>query len=701
MAQATRNVTATKFGYVEKASPSTVVDITLESYVQLDRKNDKTIINYLYVGFNSWPSSLKNNRIYSVTATFCAETYESIYPKIGLYISTEDFDPSTLVWTNRPAKYGDYWLITDGNGLTSKANGTMSLTGDVVDDQQRSAFASGLLSKKTAYLFCSTYGAGTYGPPSYIKRDPTSLWVYKKLVNGSSNPYITVTYDDSVYVKSKITPNNSPTDGYVNPRTDTKFQWTFERDETETYYCAGGFTQRSAALYWKTAEEESWHTVSASGSTQSLTVPGSAEDPTFPPGSEIQWYLQGTDTNGTPSTSDTFTFSTAATPVEVSLITPVATMEDGSTDIVLRWNYSTTDGFAPSKVSLQWRRTDAAEWTSLLTEALWATSYTIPPNTLPAAEIEWRVLGYNIDGVAGEYATAIFVSVAAPIVLSITATEVPFSTIRWQVEAQTAYQVAADDTEYGPFYGAEKDFTLPDPLSDGAHTVRVRAMGGYGLWSEWLETGITITNEAEMEIVLSADSGLDVILNWTPEGTGNYTVYRDGNPIGSTTGNAFVDRLASGTHEYSVLQALENGFYTRSNPVTAAATFDGAYIAPMSGGDWIPLRLSETEDRGPSYDDSLRTTYNHMAGAVYPSVTISDFRQSVMSYSVAFPDRDEETHRSFRALFGTPVVLKLPDGTLFVGVLDAWSRKSRVGFYTSYTFNIRRIEWEGFVHDDT
>lgn len=694
MAQKTVKLYITKFGYASKESPSAVIDISGTTDVTLERYASSGIYSELFVGFNALPSSLLNKRLYSATATLVVMATHK--PPTGAFLcpSAESFNPSTLVWTNRPAQEGDHELIATGiYGTTGKFNRTFSFYGDTATATDLSALAAAFLKNNSAFLYPSVATTGsTIG-------DRRGCRIYKTLEDGSA-PYLEITYDDSVNVQSKITPQNCPMDGYIDPRTPTNFSWTFERDTEDPYLCAGGFTQQSATLYWKTSTEENWHQVQASGSTQSLTVPGSAANPTFTPGSEIQWYLQGTDTNGTTSTSDTFTFSTVAAPVEVSAISPVASLEDGSTAIVLRWSYSTTDGFAPSKVTLQWRRTDSAEWTPLLTEAPWTTSYTIPANTLPAAEIEWRVLGYNIDGVAGEYATAIFAAVAAPIVLAITATEVPFSTIRWQVENQIAYQIAVDDIQYGPFYGAEKSFTLPDPLYDGAHSIRVRAMGGYGLWSEWLETSVTITNEAGTEIVLRADSGLDVILSWTPEDTGNYTVYRDGKPIGSTTGNTFVDRLASGMHEYNVLQILENGYYTKSNTVTATATFDGAYIAPLSGGDWIPLRLSDAEDRGPNYNDSRLTTYNHMAGAVYPSVTISEFRTSVMSYSVAFPDHDTETHRNFRKLFGMPVVLKLPDGTLFVGVLDTLSRKSKVGFYTSYSFNIRRIEWEGFVHDN-
>ena len=113
MAQVTRNLSAIKFGYVESAHPSSVVDISAKTDVILSRKPDKTIINFLYVGFEAWPSSLKNNRLYSASALFSIETYNSIYPNAGLEASSGDFNPATLMWSNRPVRIGNYWMISE------------------------------------------------------------------------------------------------------------------------------------------------------------------------------------------------------------------------------------------------------------------------------------------------------------------------------------------------------------------------------------------------------------------------------------------------------------------------------------------------------------------------------------------------------------------------------------------------------------
>ena len=268
-----------------------------------------------------------------------------------------------------------------------------------------------------------------------------------------------------------------------------------------------------------------------------------------------------------------------------------------------------------------------------------------------------------------------------------------------------AYQIVVDEITYGSYFGSEKAFTLPEPLSDGLHRIKVRTMGGYGLWSEWLETSVTITNIPGDEILLTGTADLDAVLNWEhaeePNAQGDYYIYRDNAPIGHTLSHAFTDRFASGEHIYHVINKLADGYYTKSNAIILQITFNDSFIALASGGDWVPIRLSTEENRGPNYTDTRQTTFNHMAGDAYPSAVISNFRDQTLNYSVAFPARNDDQHAVFRAMFGKPVIMKLSDGSVFVGVLASWTKTSRIGFYFSYSFSIRRIEWEEFFDDNS
>ena len=44
--------------------------------------------------------------------------------------------------------------------------------------------------------------------------------------------------------------------------------------------------------------------------------------------------------------------------------------------------------------------------------------------------------------------------------------------------------------------------------------------------------------------------------------------------------------------------------------------------------------------------------------------------------------------------------MKTRDGTVFVGVLENWTKSLRKNHWTAYEYKIRRIEWEDY-RDDT
>lgn len=689
MAQQTVKLYITKFGYASKESPSAVIDISGKTDVTLERYASSGIYSELFVGFSALPSSLLNKRLYSATATLVVMATHK--PPTGAFLcpSAESFNPSTLVWTNRPAQEGDHKLIaTDIYGTTGKFNRTFSFYGDTATATDLSALASAFLKNNSAFLYPSVVTTGaTIG-------DRRGCRIYKTLEDGSA-PYLEITYDDSVNVQSKITPTgNCPTSGYVNPRTARSFSWTFEKNDT--YSCVGGFTQASAKLFWKTSTASTWNQVSASGSTQSLTVPAN----TFTANSTIQWYLQGTDNVGTTSTSSTYSFSTVAAAVVVNPAEPVNSVEDGTADITFKWNYTTADGFAPSAVDLAWQETGDSGWTSLLSNASWRTTYTAAANTFPAGEIQWRIRGYNIDGSAGSYSYASFVSIAAPDVDGLQATAVPYSTITWQAEGQQAFQIEANGKTYGPYFGADKSFTLPEYLPDGMHTIRIKVLGAYGMWSAWNEISVDIQNAPGDSVTLTGQANLDVNLRWeTGDTAADFYIARDGNIIGHTENTFFCDRFTTGNHVYKVINRLPDGNYTESNQISRKVCLKNNIIAPLAGGEWLEIKFALKGQGDPVYEEFVEVTYDHFGGFEFPSATISGYRDINVSYSAAFPYFEEDKHRRFKALFGKPVVVKTRDGDVNIGILESWSRTPDKHYYTGYTFTIRRIDWEDYVDD--
>lgn len=688
MAQVSINLAVNKFGYVRESSPSAVVDITSMNAVNVSRNSSGYNTNYLYVGFSGFPSSLANKRIYAVSARF---RFKSGSRRPGIKPALSTFDPSTLVWTNRPALPPTFFLQTSGSGGSVSDDGvdntfTMSRgSGDssTITDQERSAFAVEFLKTLSAGIFCSSTSTSSI-----------SSTVYKTLLDGSPS-YITIHYDDTINVQSVITPTgNCPTSGYVNPRENRTFSWTFEKNDI--YSCAGAFVQSSAALYWKTASGSTWNQISASGATQSLTVPAN----TFTAGETIQWYLQGTDTSGTTSTSAVYSFSTVSAAVEITPSEPVNTVEDGTADITFNWSYSTSDGFAPSGVDLEWSEAGESNWSALLSNASWRTSYTAPANTFPAGEIQWRIRGYNIDGSAGSYSYASFVSIAAPEINGLQATAVPYSTITWQAEGQQAFQIEANGKTYGPYFGADKSFTLPEYLPDGTHIIRIKVLGTYGMWSAWNEISVDIENVPGDPVTLSGQAKLDVSLVWeTEDESADFFIVRDGKIIGHTTGAFFRDRFTTGSYTYKVINRLLDGNYTESNQISRKVCLKNALIASLAGGNWLEIKFSLKDQSDPEYEESVEVTYDHFGGFEFPSATISEYREINASYSAVFLYTEADKHKIFRSLFGKPVVIKTKDGEVHVGILDSWSRKPTEHYYTAYTFTVRRIDWEDYVDD--
>ena len=181
--------------------------------------------------------------------------------------------------------------------------------------------------------------------------------------------------------------------------------------------------------------------------------------------------------------------------------------------------------------------------------------------------------------------------------------------------------------------------------------------------------------------------------------TGYFLIYRDGKQIGKTYENRFVDRFASGTHVYTAIQVLSGGYYKRA-AATATATLrvDAPSIAPLSGGDWISLRLSEKQNREQSFTRSRAVSYVQYAGATWPDAEIGKAEELTGTGDVSFLYDDAAAAEAFEALIGRPVVYKTPGGVVIVGVLAARQRTD-VRCYKSYTFTLRQMNWRDYTDE--
>ena len=179
-----------------------------------------------------------------------------------------------------------------------------------------------------------------FGPKVSYPSDGV-YFAYLTLLNGDA-PKVTVYYDDAVDVKSQVY-TYSQKSGYFNPRYDKRFSWDLKRDETETYFCVGGFTISSATFYWKESSAENWNSVSVSGENKNfVTIPAN----TFPAQSSIQWYVSATDQNGYTSQTAAYTLSTTDGTSTATPVFPINVTINGGIDNTFDWSVTNPTGEA-------------------------------------------------------------------------------------------------------------------------------------------------------------------------------------------------------------------------------------------------------------------------------------------------------------------------------------------------------------------
>ena len=673
MARTSLKAYASDFAIIDSENPAVHQSIVIPGPNSLGTNYDDSG-RYMLCKFDDLRATLGNKRLYEMKAVFQIGSGSGTNARI--WPLKTDYDKDTVTYNNAPEIDSRAWAIFNPSGAVATHQ----------DMTVRNASGQSLTAK--LYLqACATE----------IQPVGKSITFYIYTVLTDTTPaYFEIFYDDTEVVPSQIVCQSGPTGGYNNPRNATDIHWDYEK--TGDYYCAEDFTQAAATFYWKETGDESYTAVQISGTTKGVTIPAN----TFPIGSAVQWYVEGTDTGGTTSQTPVYSFSTSAGTVTSTPIRPANMVESNNEEITFEWSYTSADGFQPSRYVLKWREKGEQQWNELIDSTTIVTSYTAPANTFPSGEIQWGVLPYNIDGVAGSGTVASFISFGAPEAPTVSATEVPYLTVSWQASDQQAYRITVDDKVYGPYFGTEKQFELPEYLEDGSHVIAVSIMGTYALWSQDGSVTVTIANDPGEDITLSVEDGIEPILAWeTEEGTGDFYIYRNGKLVGHTAEMFFNDRLAEGQNSYHVVNKLPSGNYSISGEEIGTVLTEGTCIAALDGGGWIQIDSSRSDRRDPEVSEEVETAYNHLAGYKFPSAVIGSYQNTSMSFSALFLSEQEQAQKAFRSLFGSPVIMKLRDGAVYVGIIDAWTKKPYRLWYTEYSFTLRRIAYEDYIDDTT
>lgn len=495
-------------------------------------------------------------------------------------------------------------------------------------------------------------------------------------------PYMIVTYleDDA----TAVIRGAAPASGYVPKAAASVFSWQVVQSGASLEEVKAV----STTFRWRAGSSGTIHTI-ACGTAQSVTVPAG----TFT-ADEIQWSVAATLNTGATVESDWCTLSTVEALSTAEPVSPAGIVIDGTAVNRFSWQHVISTGTAQTKAELQ-QSTDGSTWSALATVTGADTYWDAPADTFTAGTKYWRVRTYNTDNAAGSWsAAAEFIAINAPSTPSIAIqTTGPRPTIAWQTSEQQAYEVAlSSGYRSGTQYGTAKTWTSPFYLDDGSYTARVRVQNQYGLWSEWGEAALPVVNAPGEAITLTVMAEQEAVLIWQTAGSYDYfVVERDGVAIARVTGSRYTDLTSIGTVRYRVRGCYTgSGNYGISDTQSVDVRPEWNMICELAAGEWLDLRLSETQTRANGRTHTAQITTVHLLGLAYPVAEAAEFRDLTLSVSCAFPRSDEDSARALEALVGRLVCLKTPEGSMATGYL-AELQSEADEFMRRYAFSIENI----------
>jgi hypothetical protein len=593
-------------------------------------------------------------------------------------------------------------IATSPKNETRTATNSMSYSWRYVGDTAQASAEVQYWSGSSWYALGTVQGSSTTLSSSV--RPPASSaakWRVRATdQRGNVSAWSEATYTLQYVSTSFLAPYNSKTSGSINRFAANTFSVQMQANGTPYH----DYSVDDPVFYWRKSGETEWNSIqmtrqSVGGEYRraAVTIPAN----TFPRGT-IQWYAVAGDGEGggygNTRTTPTYYLSTVAVPITATPIAPIDTVETANTPTVFTWRDSGTITIYPAAAQLQYSE-DNLSWTDFGSVTGSASTYTAEAGALPSGQLFWRVRVQNVDDVWGSWSDPVtFVNFGAPSVSQVLADARPFTTITWTSSTQQAYRITIDGSVvYGTYWGANVHaFTLPLPLADGAHTAAVEVQNEYGQWSQPAQTDFTVTNVPGAAVSLSRSVDIDAELYWSGgAGTGDFAVYRDGVRIARTGQQAFTDSLCLGEHEYFVLELLPDGYYTKSNVVTAEIFVPVPQIALLSGGPWIPMEKCLEISR--RYTRKREKALTHYRGLTLPVVEWGSFWDESVELSV-FYEYGQQADR-FAALCGNTVVIKEPDGRMMVGALSELPEDAKA-FHRFFTFTGDSVEW-GDLTDGT
>ena len=370
----------------------------------------------------------------------------------------------------------------------------------------------------------------------------------------------------------------------------------------------------------------------------------------------------------------------------------------GSWDTIrFEWTYESENSIPQKKYELQYKDASHTEWTELQTGETANTYADIPPNTLVAGTVYWRVRCTNIYDAVSAWSTEVsFTAQGKPSTPTVSATASPRPVITWTGEGQLAYQIKIDNIVLHTAYSTDGQYKVKEYLADGAHIAAVRIQNEYGLWSDWGTAEFTVANTPGAPITLFAAGGEKAALAWTETDYKTYYIYRDDIPIAKTTAHTYSDQMAIGTHKYKV-RGVAGDSYSMSNEVTVTLSVDAPEIAALGEMQWLRLEYSTAQNSPLGVSAYQDVAYQFYAGRRYPVAETSQQITKIYSFNAAFNDAAQAA--AFEGLLGKTVIYRDQHGCLCTGPLMGFEL-SIDQFFRAFSCSIQQTDnMERIEHD--
>lgn len=400
MAEVVRNLNFVNFGFVREDHPTTHYTVNASTWYKLIRLASDDTDRRFYMQFAAMPASLKRKAILRATVTIQIKVDGNSSNGLVFYPCTASVDFSALTWNKQPGTTAEGAFVSD---LYDAGTGARNIT---INPETGPIDISGYWFKSRTFQIMprlNTVYAETSGYPS----------VRSVLVNGTTAPRVSIVYDDSIDVTSKVYAYEKT--GPISADSKQTFEW--DLNPISGYYCADmTFTQASAVFRWRVSGTSSWNTVNISGSTTAATIPAN----TFPTGKTIEWQVSATDTDGTTTTSTTKSFSTRATLVQPAAY-PSGSSVDERVAQTFTWQIrdnSGQSGYTQASAVFRWRKSGATSWNTVNISGN-TKSTTIPAYTFPSATaIEWQVTATDYSGASSTSETYGFTTLATTLAIT-------------------------------------------------------------------------------------------------------------------------------------------------------------------------------------------------------------------------------------------------------------------------------------------